>query len=127
MIFPERVIEKSNAMQFKYYPSSLCTIKVVSEFEQSNEHPCNAPASGALDHTRTWAGRAVIQSGVDNIPKNSPVLIIFRRCHGGNLDYIPDVFASVKQAQFPVRKKIVFCFFKVDNIGLGELLRKLCL
>ena len=114
MIFPERVIDKSNAMQFKYYPSSLCTIEVVSEFKQGNEHPCNAPASGALDHNGAGAGRAMVQSGVDNIPKNSPVLVIFRRCQGGNLDYIPDVFASVKQAQFPVRKKIVFCFLRLS-------------
>ena len=86
-------------MQYVYFPSLLWVVKVVSEFEQSNEHPCDAPASGAVDQKGAGAGGAVVQSGVENIPE-SDLNIIFSRCHG-KLDYIPDELAFFKQAQFP--------------------------
>ena len=55
-----------------------------------------------MDHEGAGTGRAVVQSGMENVQKS--VLIILSRCHR-NLDYISDVFAVEKQAQFPRKEK----------------------
>ena len=103
MFYPDKVLGKGIAINAIYYPFLLWVVKVVSEFEQGNEHPCDAPASGAVDHEGAGAGRAVAQSGMENIPESVPVPTILSRCHRRNLNYIGDVFAVHKQAQFPIK------------------------
>ena len=78
-----------------------CVIEVISEFEQGNEHPCDAPPCEAMDHNGAGASRAVIQSSLESFPKNVDLLIVSSRSHWRNLDDVPDEFSIFKQAQFP--------------------------
>ena len=78
-----------------------CVIEVISEFEQGNEHPCDAPPCAAVHHNGAGASRAVIQSSLESFPDNVYLLIASSRSHWWNLDNVPDEFVIFKQAQFP--------------------------
>ena len=60
------------------FSSILCVIEVISEFEQGNEHPCDALASGAVHHNGAGAGNgAVVQGLTENVSENFSFLFSF--------------------------------------------------